>query len=78
MFSKEGSHLGPQEQLLPLPTGWVSPPLTLVPALCLPSGCPTQSASQSSCWAPCHLQTWERPPGQGWALPALSWQMRRS
>lgn len=65
MFSEEGSCLGPLEQLLPLPPGGVSPPLTLAPALCLFSGCPTRSASQSSCRALCYLQAWERPRGRG-------------
>ena len=46
MFSEEESCLGPQKQLLPLPPGWASPLLTQVPALCLLSGCPTESASQ--------------------------------
>lgn len=42
MFSEEGSCLGPQEQRLPPPPGWASPPLTLVPTLCLSSGCPSE------------------------------------
>lgn len=68
MFSAERSRLGPQEQLLPLPSSWVSPLLTLVPALCPSSGCPAQSAAQGNCWAPCGLQAWERPPGQEMGL----------
>lgn len=71
MFSEEESCL---EQSLrssccPTPRSG-EPPLTLMPALCLLSGCPTQPASQISCWAMCRLQAGERQ-GVGLILPIL-------